>query len=44
MKGCLQWNSVYSRKDFRLQQELNLGLLDQQATAYVLLSLSLFFM
>ena len=33
MKGCVQWNTTYSWKDFRLELNLNPGLLDQQASA-----------
>ena len=25
MKGCVQWNSVYGRKDFRLERGSNPG-------------------
>ena len=32
MKGCVQSNPVYGRKDFRLQRLLNPGPLDQQAS------------
>ena len=33
MKGCVQWNPLYDRKDFRLEQVFNPGLLNQQASA-----------
>ena len=29
MKGCVQWNPVYGRKDFRLKRGSNPGLIDQ---------------
>ena len=35
MKGCVQWNpvyTVYSWKEFRHQLDLNRGLLEQQAS------------
>ena len=28
MKGCVQWNLIFSQKDFRLKLGLNMGLLD----------------
>ena len=31
MEGSLQWNLMYSWKDFHLQWVLNMGHLDQQA-------------
>ena len=33
MKGCVQWNLVYARKDFHLNRDLNLGPLDKLASA-----------
>ena len=32
MKGCVQWNPVYSWKELRHQLDLNRGLLDLQAS------------
>ena len=34
MKGYVQWNHVYNRKDFCLQWDSNLELLDQHTSAY----------
>ena len=33
LKGCVQWNPVYGWKDFRLNWDLNPGLLDQKESA-----------